>query len=170
MLRPSVSASAPAEAFRADCEDTTASQTAGRFAAAPPSPQPPSPAWQKTGDVLADYSRARDLGQTGSDLFLRNYMCQGLSCVNLDERRYDTNAVLHFEQQARGMFLGVEQDGQVLVMPALDKDLTASRGSFEIVFTYVERGGPRARVSQPAVCVRSGDGWVMQRSGEVELV
>jgi hypothetical protein len=104
-------------------------------------------------DPVRDYNRfiGADSGQA-EDYFYKQYPAERLqrvSCQNLDEYR-SRNALLTFEEDARGNFLVVGHKGMFYLLPSFFMTLDGARKSFEGVYQYPESGGPY-QIRRPAM-------------------
>ncbi|WP_263384339.1 hypothetical protein [Granulicella arctica] len=124
---------------------------------------------KSTGEIVADYNKARTMGDDAGEWFKSNYEWVGLSCKNSNERLLDPNVVLLFQEESRGSFLGISCKGEMRLVPALDKELEVSSSFLMDVFDYPPQITGRLELRRAATIEKNGGLWELKQSGEIAL-
>ena len=111
-------------------------------------------------NVIEDYEQARMSPdcEAAIQAFERRYSCIRLSLANEKDVVYIPGTKAEFEEDNRGWFLGVEENGQMLCFPWFSLDPAQQRQTFQAAFDYI---GVSSRVSSPARLSKLGARWVL---------
>lgn len=118
---------------------------------------------------LSEYNRVRASGDQDRerDTFQKRYSPQRLSCLNLEDYRYNSTASLRFDASGRGNFMAAEDSGDIFCFPSFSVDFS-QRKALEGVFLYPEGNLGTLRLKQPARLKEDGNGWLLKEPGIFE--
>lgn len=122
------------------------------FAGAPePTPEPAPPPAAPFIQPLEDYNACLRMDLSAAEtMFYEKYPdLKRVSCENLEEHR-DPNAMLVFREEARGNFMLLPHQSELLLFPSISLEPDTSRKLLEGVFQYPATRGGSIKLVKPA--------------------
>ena len=121
------------------------------LAAPEPTPEPAPPPATPFIQPLEDYNACLRMDLSAAEtMFYEKYPdLKRVSCENLEEHR-DPNAMLVFREEARGNFMLLPHQSELLLFPSISLEPDTSRKLLEGVFQYPATRGGSIKLVKPA--------------------